>query len=209
MKKTILAILLLICLHTQAQDLRSLFVAMPDSLSALLTKVNREDFGDFLDSKMKAEVKNRFGKTSEMQQMTGDYLRLQLSESSQVEMKLLPLNDSVKVICVVHTYKGPAEDSAIRFYNTDWKELAPADFVKIPSEDDFYSTPAEDNSTATDNLRAKADMYLLKAQLSETDNTLTFTYTTPDYLDKETAKELKAHLKSETIRRNWMNGHFE
>lgn len=37
--------------------MKSLFVALPDSLSPLLTKVNRADFGDFLASNMKAEVK--------------------------------------------------------------------------------------------------------------------------------------------------------
>ena len=46
----------------QAQEAKTLFVNMPDSLSPLLTKVNREDCIDFLESKMKAQVENRFGK---------------------------------------------------------------------------------------------------------------------------------------------------
>lgn len=33
------------------------FIAMPDSVAPLLTKVNREDCVDFLASNMKAEVK--------------------------------------------------------------------------------------------------------------------------------------------------------
>ena len=45
----------------QAQEAKTLFVNMPDSLSPLLTKVNREDCIDFLESKMKAQVENRFG----------------------------------------------------------------------------------------------------------------------------------------------------
>ena len=36
----------------QAQEAKTLFVNMPDSLSPLLTKVNRADFIDFLESKM-------------------------------------------------------------------------------------------------------------------------------------------------------------
>ena len=46
----------------QAQEAKTLFVNMPDSLSPLLTKVNRADCVDFLESKMKAQVENRFGK---------------------------------------------------------------------------------------------------------------------------------------------------
>ena len=50
----------------QAQEAKTLFVNIPDSLTPLLTKVNREDCIDFLESKMKAQVENRFGKKSEM-----------------------------------------------------------------------------------------------------------------------------------------------
>jgi hypothetical protein len=45
-KILIIAGILLCCLNMQAQDMKSLFVALPDSLSPLLTEVNRADFGD-------------------------------------------------------------------------------------------------------------------------------------------------------------------
>ena len=44
-----------------AQDMKSVFVSMPDSVAPLLTKVNKEDCVDFLAYDMKAEVKNRLG----------------------------------------------------------------------------------------------------------------------------------------------------
>ena len=47
-----------------AQNMRSVFISMPDSITPLLTKVNKEDCVDFLDSNMKAEVKNRFDGTA-------------------------------------------------------------------------------------------------------------------------------------------------
>ena len=42
----------------QAQEAKTLFVNIPDSLTPLLTKVNLEDCIDFLESKMKAQVEN-------------------------------------------------------------------------------------------------------------------------------------------------------
>ena len=67
MKKTLFVIGMLLCgLSLYAQDMKTLFIAMPDSVAPLLTKVNREDCVDFLASNMKAEVKNRFGKVSEL-----------------------------------------------------------------------------------------------------------------------------------------------
>ena len=51
-------------------------------------------------------------------------------------------------------------------------------------------------------------MYLWKAELSSDKPVLKFTYTTPDYLDKETAKDLKPYLKSQPVCLEWKEGKF-
>ena len=109
-------------MSVMAQDMKSVFVSMPDSVAPLLTKVNKEDCVDFLASNMKAEVKNRFGNVTELKELTDDYLLMQTTSSSSIEMKLLPLNDSVKVICMVKTVCASACDSEIYFYASDWSE---------------------------------------------------------------------------------------
>ena len=43
----------------KAQKAQDYFIHMPDSICPLLTAVNRADFIDFMDSRMKAEVTNR------------------------------------------------------------------------------------------------------------------------------------------------------
>ena len=60
-----------------AQEAKTCFVNMPDSLSPLLTAVNRADCVDFLASKMKAQVTNTLGGKSEMTELTADYIRIQ------------------------------------------------------------------------------------------------------------------------------------
>lgn len=198
-----------ICGGICAQDLKTLFVAMPDSLSPFLTEVNRADFGDFLESGMKAEVKNRFGNTSEMTKLTSDYLFLKSSSASTLELKLLPLNDSVKVICAVSTYFAPAGDSRIAFYDTNWKELPQSDFIQLPEENEFYVMPQSDVQTdSLKNLRTYADMYLWTASLSVDQPVLSITYSTPDYLDKKTADGLKRYIVSAPLRYEWENGKF-
>ena len=124
-----------------AQEAKTLFVNMPDSLSPLLTKVNREDCIDFLESKMKAQVENRFGKKSEMTDLSKDYIRMQMSSQSTWQMKVLALNDSTNVICTVSTACAPAYDSSIRFYTDDWKPLSASLFITLPVMGDFLNTP--------------------------------------------------------------------
>ena len=99
-----------------AQLAKTCFTNMPDSLSPLLTAVNRADFIDFLESKMKAEVTNRFGGKSEMTELTPDYIRVQVTPQSTWQMKLLSVNDSTRLICTVSTVCAPACDSYIKFY---------------------------------------------------------------------------------------------
>lgn len=116
----------MVCLCTvtaSAQDMKSVFVNMPDSIAPLLTKINREDCVDFLASDMKAQVKNRFDKQSELKSLTDDYLLMQVTDVSTWEMKLLPINDSIKVICVIKTLCASVCDSEIHFYTTGWQEL--------------------------------------------------------------------------------------
>ena len=191
-----------------AQDMKTVFVAMPDSVTPLLTKVNREDCIDFLDSNMKAVVKNRFGNVAEMKVLTDDYVLMQTSEVGTLEMKLLPLADSTKVICMVKTINIPVADSSVRFYTSDWsQQLDVKEFLQLPSMDAFFlpNDSLKDEAILT---RKKADMHLMKAQLSKEDTFLTFTYTTPDYLNEEDREKLLPHLRKEPIVLRWSEGKF-
>ena len=200
---------LLFCfLSVFGQDMKTVFVAMPDSLTPLLTKVNKEDCIDFLASNMKAEVKNRFDKPAEMKVLTEDYMQLQMTENSTLEMKLFPLNDSVKVVCMVKTVCASACDSNIHFYSSDWKEeLSSADFLQKPSQDAFFlqADPASEEYVLA---KKTADVNLMKAVLSKEDATLTFIYTTPDYMNKETREKLEPYLRKEPVVLKWQEGKF-
>ena len=209
MKKTLFIIGMLLCVFSlHAQDMKTLFIAMPDSIAPLLTKVNREDCVDFLASNMKAEVKNRFGKVSELKKLTDDYLFLQTTGSSSMEMKLLPLNDSVKVICVINTVCGPVCDSEIRFYSTRWEQLAESDFIRLPSVEAFYLPVDTLTDEAYVAIREKADMELVKATLSEDKSIISFTYTTPDYLAKTEREKLVVYIRKEPVVYEWKGGKY-
>lgn len=191
-----------------AQDMKSVFVSMPDSVAPLLTKVNKEDCVDFLAYDMKAEVKNRFGGTTELKVLTDDYLFLQITKSSSMEMKLLPVNDSTKVVCMVKTVCAPACDSEIYFYASDWSRRIPSDnFLSKPQGDVFY-LPSDSTDESYALIRKEACALLMKASLCKEDASLTFIYTTPDYLNKEGKERLESYLKKEPVVLKWQNGQF-
>ena len=209
MKGRLLLIAVLFCaMPLFAQNMKSVFIAMPDSITPLLSQVNKEDCVDFLDSNMKAEVTNRFGGKTEMKVLTDDYVLMQTTPGSTLEMKLLPVNDSTKVVCMVKTVCASACDSEIRFYASDWsKEFSKDDFLQQPDVETFY-LPQDSVTEEYTLIRKKADMHLMKVSLSKDDASLTFIYTTPEYMNKEDKEKLLPYLKKEPIVLQWQDGKF-
>lgn len=191
----------------QAQEAKTLFINMPDSLSPLLTKVNREDCIDFLGSNMKAQVDNRFGKKSEMTELGKDYIRMQMSPQTTWQMKMLALNDSTNIICTVSTACAPACDSSLSFYTTDWKPLAASEFITLPVMNDFLNTPDSTAIYEFDEARRSADILLMKADFNKENTELTITLTTPEYMSKDTAEKLKPFLRRPIVY-HWKEGAF-
>ncbi|MGL5979327.1 MAG: DUF3256 family protein [Phocaeicola sp.] len=191
----------------QAQDMKQLFINLPDSVAPLLTKINREDCVDFLDSQMKAEVKNRFGSPSELKQLTADYLLMQTTEYSTLQLKLFPLNDSVNIIGAIYTACAPVCDSQLRFYSTDWHLLKTADYISLPTDDDFLLP----NNGRDDylSMRNQLDMNLQKIEVTPDSKQLFFTYTIPEYLSEKAYKECTPYLRPMPLKYVWMNGKFE
>lgn len=200
MKKRIFLCLLLVSfIPLHGQNAKSVFINLPDSLSPLLTKVNREDFADFLQSKMKAEVKNKMDKTTEMKELTEDYAFLQTTSKSSFQFKILSLNDTTKVLCVVRTVNGPIPDSRIQFYTTAWKELNTSSFVTPPTISQFLQLPDSSQTEAYNLACAPLDICLYKADLSKDNTELTFTFTTPEYLNTQQAKDIAPYVKKSLV----------
>lgn len=196
-----------------AQEARHAFVNMPDSILSILTPINRADCIDFLDSHMRAVVKNRFDQESEMTHLSKDYIAVRLSPQSYFEMKLLPITDSTNVICTIQTVCSNACDSHIQFYTSGWHALEKEKFITLPTQTDFIpdaipSQVADTLSTPWETLRAEADVLLMHASLADSTSALTFQYTTPQYMSKESASQYSPLLKQTAIRYEWVNGKF-
>lgn len=191
----------------QAQEAKTYFKNMPDSLCPLLTSVNRADCIDFLESKMKAEVTNRFGGKSEMTELTPEYISIQMTPQSTWQMKLLATSDTTKIICTVSTAYGPACDSDVRFYTTKWEALPAASLLTPPAMKDFLTLPDSVQDYEVRDAGEKADMLLMKADLSAKDETLVYTFTTTDYMDKEAAEKLNPYLRRSVVY-DWKESEF-
>ena len=141
-----------------------------------------------------------------MLKLTDDYLKLQITESSSEEMKLLPLNDSVNVVCVVRTFSGPANDSQISFYSTDWKGLSLDDFISLPKHEDFYQQSTDSLNTVSKNDFTN-EMFIMEAELSDVDNSIVFRCNTLEAIGKENAELMKPYM-IDSLKFDWKGGKY-
>lgn len=198
--KRILYILLLFCIYTTSltahTPIRQWFTNMPDSIMPLLTKNDRLDFIDFLDSHMDAIVTNRLDGKSRMTQLTEDYLHLEYTKSSNVTMKLLPAADTTQILCMVTTTNTAARDSRIAFFSKDWQQLPTPTFFIEPQKEDFLTKELNDSAQ---HARQKLDIYLKSYTLSSQDYSLTCHFTTLDYLSSADKEYVKPYIHEELI----------
>ena len=115
--------------QASAQDMkiRDVFCQMPDSLMPSLSQNNRLDFIDFMDSNMKAAVRNQLGGMSEMTALTADSLSVRVSDALQVDMLLMTLDEPVDTIQQVVVFKetfltdSVYGDTTVRYFTPDWQ----------------------------------------------------------------------------------------
>lgn len=127
----------------EPEGVADIFRQIPDTLTPYLSQNNRLDFIDFMESNMKAEVRNRLGGTSEMTALTADSLSIRMSEALRIDMLLLtpvePVDSSRQVVCVVSTYGTDSlgQESRVAYYTTRWSpltttpSLSPADKRRV------------------------------------------------------------------------------
>ena len=171
MKKILLfSAFLFVAVSSVAQvRMRDVFAQLPDSILPLMTRNNRLDCIDFIENGMEARVKNKFNDQVILEALTEDFLLIRTSESSNVEMKLMPLGSDT-LICVNRIYFGPTEDSDVRLYDINWRFVRN---VQRPDVLEFFKTVdsirpwTPEMADTMDMIRGEATyLPLIKASLS-------------------------------------------
>jgi hypothetical protein len=210
MKRIIFSILLSVfALGVGAQEMDALFISMPDNNIPQLENAWRKDLVDLYKSGKEAKLKNTMNGFSVLKKLTSDYLLLEVTERSRIEIKLLPLVNNTNVVCFVRTVNGPVADSRVDFFTTEWAPLDASDLFTPVSLDWFIKEDADRNSTNFLSATAHLDMDLIEYRLSPDSLTLTATYNTPLYLSKEDRDKVIPFIKESPKVYTWEKHHFK
>ena len=188
--RRLLLIFLMMCgmlSSAASQDIRALFLDAPDEVLPLLPRNARADCIDLADAAMVYPVSYLLGGKSTLKILTDNYLLLQTTGASTMEIKVLPCGDSF-VICVIKSVYAEATDSRIVFYDNNWKKLETSLFFISPLIKDFFTL-------ADEKILDICDMYLVSLKLNENDNSIVAEYTMPDYMNSDDAYKVRQLLK--------------
>jgi len=209
MKRYIFSFLLCFAVaESYSQDMATLFTNIPDQYLPQLETEWRKDLVDLYRSGKEARLQNTMAGYSTLRALTSDYLFLEKTERSTMEIKLLPLVNNTHVICVVSTVCAPVADSKVEFFTTDWKPLDTAELFTPADSGWFIKKEEGQRPGAFPDALSRLDIELIKYQLSEKDLTLTATYTTPLYLDSETREKIAPFLKDSPRIYTWEKYRF-
>ena len=180
------------------KSMGEVWIDMPDSITMYLTKSMRTELADYVDMKVSAATKNAIGDTVRIDTLTSDYIAITLSESSKLEMKLLP-RDGSNIICMVRTYYGTAAESIISFWQLDWQQLPD---ISMPALENIELIKKPDSLSVTEfnKIKAMISPKMIEMRLSPDDNSLLLSYSLPD-VNKEDSELIKSILVQKKI--NW------
>lgn len=210
MKRLILSIIFMtMVVGIKAQDMAPVFVAMPDQYAPQLENAWRKDLIDLYNAGKEARLQNTMNGTSVLKKLTANYLHLQVTDQSEIELKLLPLVNDTQIICMINTVNGPVPDSRLSFFTTNWQPLVASDLFQTASSGWFFKEDADKNSEAFKQATSRLDMELVKYSLSPDSLTLTATYTTPLYLSAEERDKVMPFLSDKPKVYEWNKFNFK
>lgn len=176
----------------------SAFVSMPARTLQLLNRSARLDMLDWYHADSIADVFNLMEGMSHLYRpVTNDYLKVQITPVSTLEIRVLPSNKG-SVVATSYTLGDSLQsaDSDIRFYSDMMTELKRDKYLKLAQPEDFFDFTGVSKSERKE-LLDLIPFPTVEYKLSPDSDTLLATFTVGEYLSQEDMARLKPYLRRE------------
>ncbi|MDP4276374.1 MAG: DUF3256 family protein [Bacteroidota bacterium] len=196
---------LIVSVDVTAQTIERCFIRMPMELLPTLPVNSRKDLIDFYKNDRIASMPAALNGTMTLKQLSDDYLLLQTTSQTTLQLKLLPVTDSTNILAVVYSTSGPLTDSRIRFYTTDWK---PVTSFKAPvlNAFDFLDTTAA-GPELSNRFNQVCVRLFIRFQLKPGTTTLTAFPSIKEDIPSELLEPFNTFMK-DSVTVNWQHGGF-
>lgn len=200
MKQLLILCLAALSLTVVAQPVSHYFTQMPAELIPGISLDTRKDLIDFSKNGKLSVMPAAFDGKVQLMTLEEDFLLLKTSESADMQIKILRLNDSLRVLAVVRTVAGPLKDSRVRFYTPTWK---PLNDWKSPifSLSDFIDSKKAEELGLTDRLHEIGPRLLVSITFRPNENAFVAVSSLKEDMDKAQSKTLGALVRDSVVYR--------
>ncbi len=214
MKKIhIITVALTFCTLTVSaqKGIKDILCGIPETVIPYINDEQREEISKFTSDADTVKIKNKLNGITEINVAGNDFAQIKLNKSATLQLKLLPLNDTTQVICLIKTMATPIKESAIKFYSTDWKPLAQN--FGLPEFNDadiviteFTQRPDTMQANKFEELCEYLEPVIIYADISPKDNIITYEPSIP-FASKAEKEELRAIIKQKSYK--WTGYNFK
>ena len=196
---------------TAQVTIKDALCSMPETIIPYIGEEQREEICKFTNETDTIKIKNELNGFTEVNLSGTDFARIKLNESATLQIKLLPVNDTAQVICMVKTMTAPISESDVKFYSTDWS-LIDNNFG-LPQFSDaenltatFTQRPDTMQANKFEELLGYFEPATVYADISPKENVITYKLGIP--LASKTEKdELRAIIKPKSYK--WTGTNFK
>ncbi len=200
-------------LSTYAQtDIETCWKEMPDSIIPILNKTTRAELVALYKSKDTLGTSNALGGKTTISKLTPNFIEVELTKASSLQILLLQENDSTQILCMQKSFGSPVLESEMTFYSTNWARIDKSFGLPDTSNEKALMNivPIENDSLSkekAEELKSKLNPVMARTTLSENEGgTLTL------YLDTvlltEEEKNMFKNIKMQKSLK-WENGFFK
>jgi hypothetical protein len=207
MKNLILySVLIILSVTTiNAQSVEWYFNKMPVEMLPLLPVNSRKDLVDFYKNERTAVMPTSLGGEMILKEMSDDYLLLQTSQASGIQIKILNLNETKRILALVTTVDVQYKNSTIQFFDADWKPLSDITLPPV-SVSDFFDYE-KGGKEMTERFEKFCIRNFVEMKFEPKSNILTLKSSVRQDFGEELPKEFLPFIK-ENISLKWENGLF-
>jgi hypothetical protein len=169
-----------------SRNITECFKDMPAHLLPGLNTAMRLDMVDFFNSGKTARMLGVLGAEMELKILTEDYLLLQSSAVSTMQLKLLPYQNGSRILAVINTVKAPAASSDLHFYKLDWQPVDTLAKPRLSSAQFFNQDCLRQKSSGQDlSVEELCSLYFYEYNFQSGNNFLLVYSSIPDFLGEE------------------------
>ncbi len=197
--KTFVTALLLtaLTLPIGARSIRDFFLTESGDVFKSLPSNRRAEMLAYNDVGMQVPTEGNFGENATLVKVTGTYLSVITSASSDVQMKML-ISGRDTTLLVVNTVKIPARDSRVRLFDKNWTELNSSKALKLAKMEDFISIP-KGAALKKQDVLGMIRFPIISYTVDSITDEITAHQELKDFMSKDDYKKVEPYLKDSIV----------